>query len=77
MSFLEVWILFVLARLVRADDVWVDDSDPSIMALQGTWMTSTVQGAYKDTLTLTRDAGAMSIYDFTGMFGWEISRGCR
>ncbi|KAF8512776.1 hypothetical protein JB92DRAFT_3143633 [Gautieria morchelliformis] len=44
----------------------IDDSDPSIKHLTGEWVHFTGDGYYNRTETLTRDAGAASMYTFNG-----------
>ncbi|KAF8512775.1 hypothetical protein JB92DRAFT_2926309 [Gautieria morchelliformis] len=44
----------------------IDDSDPSIKSLTGQWVHFTGAGYYNRTETLTRDAGATSMYTFNG-----------
>lgn len=54
----------------------VDDSDPNIKAISGNWVHFTGDEYYNHTETLTREAGATSLYIFNGMleksFPFEI-----
>ncbi|KAF8588070.1 hypothetical protein K439DRAFT_702488 [Ramaria rubella] len=61
------WLSFMSVRLVRADSLTtIDDSDPAIKAVNGTWTHFKGGQYYNGTETLTRDPGATSMYVFNG-----------